>query len=101
MMSNTTVTGKVVSVKYAGASHYGNPAYFVTLDNDETYRTMSDAMISYAIENPEYRDEPHVFTLTRAGRIRSARTVANYLATSDCKDKRAREVQRTGETSRH
>lgn len=68
-----TVTGRVIAAKRVGTSAYGNPAYMVTLDNGETYRTMDNAGIAYGITNPEYRDTAHVFTLTRAGRIRSAR----------------------------
>ena len=75
-MSNT-ITGRVIATKYAGTSTMGNPSYWVTIQRSDGYsemlRTMSNAMIGYAIQNPEYRDEPHVFTLTAAGRIRSAR----------------------------
>lgn len=70
-----TVTGRVTATKHASTSMYGNPAYCVTLDNGETYRTMDNAMLAYGITNPEYREQPHVFTLTRAGRIRSAKPV--------------------------
>lgn len=91
-MGNATVTGRVIETRYASTSHYGNPAYFVTLDSGETYRTKDDAMIAYGIQNAEYRDEPHVFMLTRAGRIRSAMTVSRYLATTDGRDVRARQI---------
>lgn len=74
-MANT-VTGRVVGTEYASTSYYGNPAYWVTLDNGETYRTMDNSSLAYGIQNPEYRDEPHVFTLTRAGRIRNAQRAA-------------------------
>lgn len=78
-MSNArnTVTGRVTATEHVSTSMYGNPAYNVTLDNGETYRTMDNAMLAYAITNPEYRDHPHVFTLTRAGRIRSAKPLEN------------------------
>lgn len=68
-----TVTGKIVAAKRVSTSAYGNPAYMVTLDNGATYRTMDNAGVAYGITNPEYREVDHVFTLTRAGRIRSAR----------------------------
>lgn len=72
-MSNNTVTGKVIATKHAGTSGMGNPAYWVTLDNGEIYRTSANTGLAYGITNPEYRDEAHVFTLTAAGRIRTAR----------------------------
>lgn len=68
-----TVTGKVVTTRHNSTSYYGNPQYAVTLDNGETYLTSHDASIAYAITNREYRDYDHVFTLTRAGRIKSAK----------------------------
>lgn len=71
-----TITGKVIATEYASTSYLGNPAYWVTLDNGETYRTMDNAGLAYGITNPEYREDAHVFTLTRAGRIRSARKAA-------------------------
>ena len=87
-----TVTGKVVATKRVGTSTMGNPTFMVTLDNGEMYRTMSNTSLAYAIENPEYRDRVHVFTLTKAGRIRSAMTVARYLATTEGKDAEARRL---------
>lgn len=71
-----TVTGKIVSTEHASTSYMGNPAYWITLDNGETYRTMDNAGLAYGITNPEYRETDHTFTLTRAGRIRSARKAA-------------------------
>lgn len=75
-MSNT-VTGRVIATEYASTSMYGNPAYWVTLDNGETYRTMDNAGLAYAIGNTTYRDTPHTFTLTAAGRIRNAKPIEN------------------------
>lgn len=91
-MTNATATGTVVDTKHAGTSNLGNPAYWVTLDNGETYRTSANVMLAYGITNAVYRNEPHVFTLTAAGRIRSAMTIPRYLATTDGKDARAREI---------
>lgn len=81
----STVTGVVVSTKRAGTSYYGNPSYDVTIRLTEiegtpvsvsheelatvTLRTSSNAAIAYGIENREYRETPHTFALTRAGRI--------------------------------
>lgn len=92
-MSNT-LTAKVIGTKRAGTSYYGNPSYDVTLETRSgdilTLRTSSNVSFAYACENLEYREEWHVYELTRAGRIRYARTIASYLATSDGKDADAR-----------
>lgn len=96
-MTNT-ITGIVTHTERVGTSVNGNPTYLVELRDDtapdgsaySSHRTMSDAMIAYAITNADYREQPHVFTLTRAGRIRSAMTVERYLATTDGKDAGAR-----------
>lgn len=75
----SSITGKVTRTERAGASYYGNPAFKVAIE-DETgdihlHRTSSNVMLAYAINNPEYRDEPHTFHLTRAGRITHATEV--------------------------
>lgn len=94
-MTNT-LTAKVLNTKRAGTSHYGNPSYDVTLEtlggDTFTLRTSANVMFAYACTNPEYRDEWHVYELTRAGRIKYARSVAAYIATTDCKDSDARAV---------
>lgn len=73
MFCNNTVTGKVIAIKRTTSSYYGNPAFFVTIrQSDGTegkYRTQTDSMIAYAIENPEYRTTSHVFELSKNGRI--------------------------------
>lgn len=71
MMANT-VTGKVVRVERHGHTIYGNPMVSILLDTDEwgvSHRISDNASLAYAIENAEFRDEPHTFVLTRAGRI--------------------------------
>ena len=80
-MSNATVTGTVASVIRHGHTVYGNPIMSVTLvvaridgipvssESLVTVRISDNASLVYGIENPEYRDEPHTFALTRAGRI--------------------------------
>lgn len=83
-MTNT-IQDVVTHTKRVGTSTMGNPTYEVeirddrNLDSDQPlyslHRTMSNTMLAYAIENPEYRDHVHEFTLTRAGRLRSARRV--------------------------
>ena len=75
----STITGLVIDTKRVSTSAYGNPAYEVTIssategtDGIVTLRTMDNAGVAYCIGNSEYRDTPHIFHLTRAGRIRSA-----------------------------
>lgn len=93
-----TITGIVTHTERVGTSVNGNPTFDVEIRNDHAaigeayslHRTMSDTMLAYAIENPEYRNEPHVFILTRAGRIRSAMTISKYLATTNGADSSAR-----------
>lgn len=78
-MANT-LTAKVIGTKRAGTSYYGNPSYDVTLETRTgdtlTLRTSSNVMFAYACTNPEYREEWHVYELTRAGRIKYAHSVA-------------------------
>lgn len=74
----SSVTGKVVSTKFIGRSKYGNPSYSVLLDNGVEYRTSANANIAYAINNGEFRDYAHEFTLTKAGRL------IGYHCTVDC-----------------
>lgn len=79
--SAKTVTGKVLSTKRAGTSAMGNPSFNVTLSITQidgtdtaqpymvTVRTQSNASLGYAIENREYRDSDHEYTLSRHGQI--------------------------------
>lgn len=101
-MSNT-LTAKIIDTKRAGTSLYGNPSYDITLETRAgdtlTLRTSSNVMFAYACTNPEYKEEWHVYELTRAGRIKSARTVPNYLATSDCRNSDARAIHNEHITS--
>ena len=75
-MTNNTITGKVTATSHAGASYYGNPAYWLTITTDAgdtlTLRTSADVSFGYSCTNQEYREADHVFHLTRAGRIRYA-----------------------------
>ena len=71
------ITGTVGRVERIGHTVYGNPIMRVYVegksadgqDQSGIYRISDNAGIVYGIENPEYRDEPHTFALTRAGRI--------------------------------
>lgn len=69
-MSNTVVA-KVIRTIRQGHTVYGNPIISVVLDTDPTtpYRISDNASLVYAIENPEFKQQMHVFKLTRAGRI--------------------------------
>ena len=67
-----TVTGRVTRVIRHGNTVYGNPMVSIVLDTDEWgvgHRVSNNAGIVYGIENPEFRNTPHTFALTRAGRI--------------------------------
>lgn len=71
-----TITGLVTRVIRHGHTVYGNPIISVELstptvgfDGRTVLRISDNASLVYGIENSEYRDEPHVFALTRSGRI--------------------------------
>lgn len=66
-----TVTGMVIATKRHGTTYYGNPIVSVCLDTDPSHwlRISDNADLVYGIGNREYRDTPHTFRLTRAGRL--------------------------------
>lgn len=68
-----TITGHVIRVERHGHTIYGNPTMSVVLSTElgvsDLIRISDNASIVYGIENAEYRDEPHTFALTRAGRL--------------------------------
>lgn len=67
-----SITGTVSDVRTVGHSLYGNPTKEVTLDTSAgtvILRTTGNSMLAYGIGNPEYRDAPHEFGLTRSGRL--------------------------------
>lgn len=66
---NQTIIGKIRSVERLGCTIWGNPMHKVRLSNGSTYRVQNDAALNYEINNREFRDHLHVFTLTKAGRI--------------------------------
>lgn len=80
-LKSNEIAAIVTHTERVGTSYYGNPQYRVELRDDtaepgqaySSHLTMSNTMLAYAIENREYREHVHIFTLTRAGRIRSAR----------------------------
>lgn len=71
------ISGKVIRVERKGHTIYGNPIKSVYLeatsvegaDHSGLYRISDNASLAYEIENGEFRDQPHTFALTRAGRI--------------------------------
>lgn len=65
----TTQTLTIDFMVRANSSTNGNPAWNVTFTNGLTARTQSDAGISYALDNPEYRAVPLIVEFTKAGRI--------------------------------
>ena len=68
-----TITGPVISVIRKGHTIYGNPIIEVGIGSDtrtwEWFRISDNASLVYEIENAVFKDEPHTFALTRAGRI--------------------------------
>lgn len=81
MTQAKTVTGTVARVERNGHTYYGNPIINIGLEVTAidgisaesatlvTIRISDNASLVYEIANPEYRNEPHAFELTRAGRI--------------------------------
>lgn len=75
------ITGTVTRVETTGHTVYGNPIKRIYLeatavdgtDHSGIYRISDNAALVYGVENAEYRDAEHVFTLTRAGRISHAK----------------------------
>lgn len=71
------VTGTVQYVNRKGHTVYGNPIMEIAVTDDgdgewceyDIYRISDNASLVYEVENPEFRDEPHTFALTVAGRI--------------------------------
>lgn len=75
----STITALVIAVESRSTSANGNPTYDVTLSvatsgwpGTITLATKPDASINYGITNPEFFNEPHVFTLTKKNQIESA-----------------------------
>ena len=67
-----TVTGVITSIRRLKSSRYGNPRFSVTIGGRD-YKTAPNVMLAYGIENPEYREQEHVFELNGQGNIVSAR----------------------------
>jgi hypothetical protein len=68
-MQSPTDEGVITHLERLNNSINGNPAYRVTLDNGNSYRTQSDSSVSYEINNGTYRDATVRLLLTKAHRI--------------------------------
>lgn len=69
----TIIRGIVSTVEHASTSRNNNPTYRVTLDDGQTFLTVTDAQVGYAATNfrPNRREEePFVTLLTVNGRGR-------------------------------
>lgn len=81
MTVTKTVSGYVERVERQGHTYYGNPIITIGLsitaiDRVEAIsseivrlRISDNASLVYEIANSEFRDTPHTFALTRAGRV--------------------------------
>lgn len=77
-----SVTGVVTATKRERNSVYGNPSYTVVIreasGREGIYRTSANVGLAYAITNAEFRDVPHEFGLTRAGRLNGYSRVVGH-----------------------
>lgn len=76
-MSTKTVVGKIIDVKRHGHTVYGNPTMSIALDTVpfHYFRIQDNSSIVYGIENRDYKEIEHEYTLTKSGRIESVRVV--------------------------
>ena len=82
-----TITGKVIRVIRHGHTLYGNPTMSLVLElhtiegvpvepyTPVTVRIQDNSGIVYGIENRDYRELAHKYTLTNAGRIKNVEIV--------------------------
>jgi hypothetical protein len=74
-----TITGRIRRAVYLKNSVNGNPNFQVAIETDdgdiELLRTSSDSSCVFDIRNLEGSGERAVFTLTKAGRISTAKRV--------------------------
>lgn len=75
-MAARTVTGIVIATERKGVTRNGNPIIDVTLSTPTegfpgtvTLRLAHDSSLSYGIENKEFAEKPHIFGVSRAGRL--------------------------------
>jgi hypothetical protein len=67
-----TVTGTIVILRRTSNTKNGNPNYTITLDNGQSYRLVSDSSLAGRINNSDFQDFLHTFTLNGHGRITTA-----------------------------
>lgn len=76
-MSVSTVTGVVRLASRIGVTSMGNPMWRIVIEDANgslgEFRLSANSSLAGAIDNSEFRERAHVFTLTRAGRVDSAR----------------------------
>lgn len=77
----STVTGTVQHIQRHGHTYYGNPMMTLMLEVTAidgtpaesaslvSIRVSNNAALVYEIGNAEYRETPHTFAITKAGRI--------------------------------
>lgn len=63
-----TVTGQLTHVDGLKSSHYGNPRFEITPDNETTYRTEVDGSVGYEVMNHRIGSRV-TLTLTRSGAV--------------------------------
>jgi hypothetical protein len=60
------IPGRVIHTEWRNNSNYGNPSYWVTIETPDGNTIMGytepNAMMAFAIRNPEYANEYHVYT---------------------------------------
>jgi hypothetical protein len=71
----STVIGQIHSLERLKNSVNGNPRYRILLTDGYVLTTAPDAMISYNIDNREFRDIDIKFTLDGRGNVYNAETL--------------------------
>lgn len=71
-MANATYVKTIAELERMNNSANGNPRFLVKFTDGTEASTQVDAAVAYGLENPEFRDVPVTFTVTRAGRIINA-----------------------------
>lgn len=74
-MAEETFVKTILTLERLRNSGNGNPRYRVTFTDGESAVTQTDASIGYGIGNPEFKDVPVRFTVSKAGRITHAEPV--------------------------
>jgi hypothetical protein len=87
-VKNAVFTGIITDIHRMGTNSQGNPQYLLTFEGTgacETYelvaRTTPNAMIGYALGNPEFRKGAHV-----RAKFNARYTISNLEAVNDNKE---------------